>query len=139
MDTLTDEILRVCVHLSDQDKVHLSATSKRLSNIKFRILFLTKMFAKDIINLSYFNRFSNVIMSDTKEFLPKHVTHLTFSERFNQAINGCIPKSVKNLTFGYGFNQSIDSMPNSVVNISLRWNYGRKIGEKMLPKVTIRK
>jgi len=180
MDTLTDEILHICAHLSDKDNIQFSTTSKRLSIIKFRILFFTKMQINDIIHLSYFHQFSNVIMSDTNESLPKHVMNLTFGWNFNQPINGCIPDSVTHLTFGiyfnqpingcipnsvthlrfgcyfnqpindcipefvthlmfgWFFNQSIDSIPNSLVNISLNVNYRGEISEKMLPKVTIR-
>jgi len=223
MNTLTDEILHICAYLSDKDNIHLSATSKRFSIIKFRILFFTKTRVTDIINLSYFHQFSNVIMSDTNESLPKHVihltfdyyfnqpinncvpnsvthltfggkfnqqinscipdsvthltfgdhfnqpingcipesvthltfghdfnrqingcipesvTHLTFGFHFNRAINGCIPDSVTHLTFGWVFNQSIDSIPNSLVNISLHGNYKHEISGKILPKVTMRK
>ena len=201
MDTLTDEIVHICAQLSDKDNVNLSATSKHLSVIKFRVLFFTKRHVKDIINLPYFHQFSNVVMSDANECSPKHVTHLTFCNDFNQPINGCIsdsithlifghcfnqpingcipdsvtnltfsyhfnqpidgcipdsvtsltfgfkfnhpingciPDSVTHLTFGYEFNQSTDSIPNSVINISLSSNYKREISKKMLPKVTIR-
>jgi len=175
MDTLTDEIMHICAQLSDKDNVHFSATSKRLFNIKFRVLFFTKMQIDDIIHLSYFHQFSNVIMLDINKSLPKRVTHLTFCNdfnqpinncipnsvthltfgwRFDQQINGCIPDSVTNLTFGcnfskpingcisdfvthltfgWNFNQSIDSIPNSVINISLSSNYKHEINEKMLP------
>ena len=158
MDTLTDEIMHICTYLADKDNIHLSAISKRFSVIKF--LFFTKMCIKDIIHLSYFHQFSNVIMFDTDEPLPKHtnrltfddnlnqpinscilnsVTHLTFGYEFNQPINSCIPDSVTHLTFGYIFNQNIHELPISVINVSLSSIYGRSISEKMLPKVTIRK
>jgi len=86
MDTLTDEILHICAYLSDKDNIQLSATSKCLSVIKSRILFLTKVRIKNIIHLSYFHQFSNIVMYNTNGSLPKHVTHLTFGERFNQPI-----------------------------------------------------
>ena len=159
METLTDEILRICAYLSNKDNIHLSATSKRLSVIKFRIIFFTLTCIKDIIHLSYFHQFSNVIMLDTNESLPKHVTHLTFGYHFNQAIdscisdsvthltfgkffnqpiNGCIPDSVTNLTLGYSFDQNIDGLPILINNITLSGNYKRSISKKMLSKVTIR-
>ena len=128
MDTLIDEILHICACLSDKDNIHLSATSKRLSDIKIRILFFTKMQTDDIIHLSYFNQFSNVVMSDTNESLPKHVTHLTFSYGFNQPINACIPNSVTHLTFGRDFNQPIDScIPDSVTHLTFGYNFNKPI------------
>jgi len=159
MDTLTDEISQVCAYLSDKDNIHLSSVSKRLSVIKFRVLFFTKMLIKDIIHLSYFHQFSNVIVSNTNELVPKHVihlifgwdfdkpinscisdsvTHLTFGDYFNQPINSCIPNSVTHLTFGCYFNQNIDELSISINNISLSGNYKRKISENMLSKVTVR-
>jgi len=80
MNTLTDKILHICAYLSDKDNIHLSIASKRLSVLKFRILFFTKMHIDDIIHLSYFHQFSNVIMSDTNEFLPKYTNRLTFND-----------------------------------------------------------
>ena len=139
MDTLTDEILHICAQLSDKDNIHLSATSKRFSIIKFRILFFTQMYVKDIINLSYFHQFSDIIMSDTNGSLPKHTNRLTFNDHLNQSINGCIPESVTNLTFGYHFDQNIDELPISISNIELSINYKRKISKNMVPKVRIRK
>jgi len=102
MDALTDEFLHICAQLSDKDNVHLSTASKRFSIIKFRILFFTKMHVKDIIHLSYFHQFNNIIMSDGNELLPKHVINLTFGKHFNKTIDGCIPDST-HLTFGKAF------------------------------------
>jgi len=128
MDTLTDEILHICAHLSDKDNIHLSATSKRLSIIKFRILFFTQMYAKDIINLSYFHQFNDVIMFDINEPLPKHVTHLTFAHKFNQPINSCILNSVTHLTFGDSFNKTIkDCIPKSVTHLAFGWDFNLPI------------
>ena len=128
MNTLTDEILHICAYLSDKDNIHLSATSKHFLIIKFRILFFTEMRVKDIINLSYFHQFTNVIMSDTNQSLPKHVTNLTFCYSFNQTINNCIPDSVTHLTFGHHFNQPINcSLPDSVTYLTSDcWNNQRK-------------
>ena len=103
MDTLTDEFLHICAYLSDKDNIYLSDASKRLSIIKFRILFFTKVYIKDIIYLSYFHQFTNVTMSYTNESLPKHISCLAFGHDFDKPINGCIPESVTNLTFGYFF------------------------------------
>ena len=159
MHALIDEIPYICAQLSDKDNIHLSATSKHFSYIKFSVLFFTKVHVKDIIRLSYFHQFSDVIMFDINEPLPKHVTNLTFGwdfnqlikdripksvtiltlgYHFNQPINACIPDSVTNLTFGYYFDQNIDSLSISIINITLSRNYKRKISEKILPKVIIR-
>jgi len=78
MDTLTDEFLHICTYLSDKDNVHLSATSRRFSIIKFRILFFTKVHIKDIIHLSYFHQFCDVVVFDINEPLLKHAIYLTF-------------------------------------------------------------
>ena len=123
MDALTDEILHICAHLSDKDNIHLSATFKRFSYIKFHALFFTKMHIKDIIRLPYFHQFSNVIMFDINEPLPKHIICLTFVDGFNQPIDNRIPDSVAYLTFGWNFNQPINScIPDSVTHLTFgRW------------------
>jgi len=137
MDTLTDEILHICAYLSDKDNIHLSATFKRFSVIKFQILFFTEMHIKDIIHLSYFHQFSNVTMSDTNESLPKHVTHLTFGENFDQPINSCIPDSVTHLTFSVKFNQQINGcISNSVTHLTFGDNFDRPINGCMPDSVT---
>ena len=137
MDTLTDEILHICAQLSDEDNINLSATSKRLSVIKFRIIFFTLICIKNIIHLSYFHQFTNVIMLDTNEFLPKHVTHLTFGYYFNQPINSCIPESVTNLTFGGHFNQPINGcIPDSVTHLTFDCNFDQPINGCIPESVT---
>jgi len=137
MDTLTDEILHICAYLSDKDNIHLSATSKHFLIIKFRILFFTKVHIKDIIRLSYFHHFSNVIMSDVNESLPKHVTHLTFDRDFNQSINSCIPDSVTHLTFGAEFNQLINGcIPDSVSHLTFGAWFNKKINSCIPDSVT---
>jgi len=137
MDTLTDEILHICAYLSDKDNVYLSATSKSLSVIKFRILFFTKVQINNMIRLSYFHQFSNVIMSDINESLPKHVTHLTFGDHFNKAINSCIPKSVTYLTFGYCFNRPIkDCIPSSVTHLTFGHRFNQTIKDFIPNSVT---
>ena len=137
MDTLTDEILHICAHLSDKDNICLSATSKRLSNIKFRVLFFSDVCIKDIVNLSYFHQFSNVIMLATNESLPKHVTHLTFCNYFNRPINSCVPNSVTNLTFDYRFNQPINScIPDSVTHLTFGYYFNKSIKDRIPDSVT---
>jgi len=137
MDTLTDEFLHICAYLSDKDNVHLSATSIRLSVIKFRILFFTKAHIKDIIHLPYFHQFSNVIMSDTNDPLPKRTSCLTFNNRLNKSVNSCIPKSVTHLTFGYDFNQSIkDCIPDLVTHLIFGHNFNQPINSCIPKSVT---
>ena len=137
MDTLTDEILHICTYLADTDNIHFSVTSKRFSVIKFCVLFFAKVRIKDIIHLSYFHQFSDVIMSDTNDPLPKHIIHLTFGEYFNKPINGCIPNSVTHLTFGTYFDQPINScIPNSVTHLTFGWNFNQQINGCISDSVT---
>ena len=138
MDTLTDEILYICAYLSDKDNIHLSATSKRLSVIKFRIVFFTKVHIKDIIHLPYFRQFSNVIMSDTDKPLPKHANSLTFHDSLNKSIdNNCIPNSVAHLTFGYYFDQPINGcIPDSVTHLTFDHNFNQSIKDCIPDSVT---
>jgi len=137
MDTLTDEILHICAHLSDKDNIHLSATSKRFSVINFCVLFFTKMYIEDIIHLSYFDRFSNVIMFNTNKPLPKHITHLTFGFHFNQPINDYIPKSVTHLTFDCLFNQPINGcVPDSVTHLTFGHHFNQPINNCIPNSVT---
>ena len=135
MDNLTDEFLHICAYLSDKDNIQLSATSKCLSVIKFHILFFTRMQIVDIIHLSYFHQFSNVIMSDTNESLPKHTSCLTFS--LNKSINGCIPNSVTHVTFGDYFDQPIeDCIPNSVTHLTFGFDFNQPINGCIPDSVT---
>jgi len=128
MDTLTDEIMHICSHLSDKDNIRFSATSKRLSDIKFRILFFTMMRINDIVHLSYFHQFSDVVMSDTNESLSKHVIHITFGACFNQPINSCIPDSITHLTFGGDFDQLINGcIPDSVSHLTFGRDFDQPI------------
>jgi len=137
MDTLTDEFLHICAYLSDKNNIHISATSKRFSDIKFRTLFFTKMHIEDIIRLPYFHQFSDVIMFDINEPLPKHVTNLTFGHKFNQPINDCVPDSVTHLTFGYDFNQPINScIPNSVTHLTFGNSFNQSISSCISNSVT---
>ena len=74
---------------------------------------------RDIKKLRFtdiFNRFVDNI--------PLTVTHLTFGDRFNQYINGCIPKSVTHLTFGFDYNKSLfNCIPSSVTHLTFQDNF----------------
>jgi len=137
MDALTDEILHICARLSDKDNIHLSGTSKRFSVIKFHILFLTKILVKNIIHLSYFHQFSNVIMCDTNEPLPKNTRSLTFGDHLNKSIDVCVPDSVTHLTFGYYFDQPIKNyIPNSITHLTFGFKFNQPINSCTPDSVT---
>ena len=59
--------------------------------------------------------FDESIYSDC--IIPSCITHLTFSERFNQPIND-LPKSITHLKFGFYFNQSIKGLPESITHLT---------------------
>ena len=94
-------ILLICEHLHDIDKVNLLKSNKVINNLKYHIFFNQKILSSKIKNLTFSDRFTNVIIdSTTIKFLSDNVTHLTFGKLFNQNIKGAIPNSVTHLTFG---------------------------------------
>ncbi|AGC02347.1 FNIP repeat-containing protein [Acanthamoeba polyphaga moumouvirus] len=86
---------------------------------------------------SVFHLIINDIDENKKKYIPKNVTHLTFSIVFNKPILNCIPNSITHLTFGNYFDQSImDCIPNSVTHLTFGYYFNQSITDCIPNSVT---
>ena len=76
------------------------------------------MFLDEIVNLSYFDQFNHVIVSDTTIRLPKSVTRITFSDNFDESVENYLPDTVTHITFGLLFDRPIHTMPKAIVYVA---------------------
>lgn len=133
-------VLKISESLSDREKIYLSMTSLSMNQLKHKFVYVEKIIVDRIINLSYFNNFECVELSDTTYRYPKYakyihfyadtniiptgVTNLVFLYYFDDIIKGYIPDSVKYLTFVFSFNQSIKNcIPSSVTHLEFGDNF----------------
>ena len=99
-----DIIIEICKHLKDKDKLDLLSCNKILNTLKTYILFTSKIYINEtILNLKYYNQFTNIIVNDVNIRLPFNTKCLTFGDGFNQNIKGEIPNSVTHLTLNRDF------------------------------------
>lgn len=59
--------------------------------------------------------------------LPSRLTHLKFSDGFNQKIIHYLPLNVRHITFGYSFNKSIDFLPKKLISLKLGYSFNKPI------------
>src|ERR1041384_4274010 len=99
-----DIIWIICLYLSDKDKINFLSSKNEFHTLKnTRLLFNDPIDKSKIMNLSYYNRFTNILSGNTINF-PLCITKLTFHKYFNQDIKNAIPsRSVTHLTFGDHF------------------------------------
>lgn len=99
--------------------------------------FDTEMYIFDIMELPYFDRFSDVVVRDTESPIPKCVTHLTFTFGFNKKIGSCLPATVTRLTFSNNFNQLIKgAVPKSVTHLTFGHCYRSPVIDYIPESVT---
>src|ERR1700733_718968 len=103
---MQDIIYEILIMSNNKNKINILNTHKKHKQNINRIFFTNAVLYCKIIHLSYYDRFTRVLIEDIK-ILSKFVTHLTFGWKFNQNIKDCIPNSVTHLIFGYRFNQNI--------------------------------
>ena len=105
METLVeDAMIKLLSDLASIDKLNFMRTCIDFNQLKYKILYDDQVAYIKIRELSYYDRFTNVITCDIVKF-PSCVQKITFQWYFNQSIEKGIPASVKHLTFGDGFNQ----------------------------------
>lgn len=119
-----------------------------------------------IVHSRWFNKFTNILVNDTKitlpfcvtkltlgfnfnyrieNFIPSTVIDLDLGDRFNAPIKGCIPSSVTHLRFGWNFNQEYWNDISSVTHLTFSWycNYINNPDNNSIPSsvthVTIEK
>jgi len=127
MASLTFDILKYIIKFiqNDTDKCHYLMTCKEISKSEFYFYGLINV--KKIANLLWFNHFVNIMIFDTKNILPKFVTHLKISWNFRGNINDCIPSTVTHLSFGNYFNRPIVRIPTSVTHLTLGDNFNHSL------------
>jgi len=148
-----DLILKITDFLTDRQKINLIATSKIMNKIKHKLTYREIMHVDKIANLSYFNNFESVEISNDENKCPKYakyiyfvasttdvpifVTNLTFDDYFNKTIDNVIPRTVTHLMFGQSFNKSIkDSIPLSITHIIFGFNFNQIIKDSIPESVT---
>jgi len=104
---------------SDKDKYHVMLTCKELSTMN--IFFNQLINIYQIIKLTWFNKFTNVLVDNDLTKLPRFITHLTIGHKEMYApISGNIPSTVTHLKFGWDFDQPIDNLiPSSVTALGI--------------------
>lgn len=77
-----------------------------------------------IIHSQWFNKFTNILVNDTRIKIPLSVTKLTFGFDFDYLIKGFIPSTVIYLDLGDHFNMPIkECIPSSVTHLRFGWKY----------------
>jgi len=147
----TDIILKISEYLTNNEKIKLSMTSKSNDKLKYKFMYCDEIHIDKIINLSYFDNFECIRISNRKNkypknvkhiyfkaysrFLPPLVTHLEFFYEFNLPI--VIPSTVIHLTFGEYFNHPIKNcIPSSVTHLIFGQEFNQPIIDCIPSSVT---
>jgi hypothetical protein len=141
---MSDTLLYICDFLEIKEKINFLSTSKYNYSLINKIYFDNEMYISQIINISYYNQFRNIIIyyyiSLLKQVgLPKSVTHLYIECDFYEILEeGLLPNSITHLTFGNKFNQeiiqgNISLIPNSVTHLTFGKIFNRKIIKGAIP------
>jgi hypothetical protein len=138
MLSLPDEMfLMMSGKMNDRRKIRLSMTCRQLNKMKYKMIYSKMMKIKKAAQLPYFDNFSNIFISDRITMLPKHITNLTFGDKFNRSIKDCIPTSVTHVRFGWHFDQPIkDCIPLSVTHLIFGFKFNQPIKDCIPPSVT---
>uniref|UniRef100_A0A6C0C9S0 F-box domain-containing protein n=1 Tax=viral metagenome TaxID=1070528 RepID=A0A6C0C9S0_9ZZZZ len=106
-----DTILYIAEYLpSNNDKMALSSICIKMDTLKYKFIYHGRVYAKDIENLSYKYNFKHVFRRASCKIISDLVTHLEFSDEFNDSIYK-FPPRLSYLSFGRHFNKSVDSFP----------------------------
>ena len=150
-------IANIFSHLSIQDAISTFENLIQNPDRNYRIKLYDSFYSylaqidefidQDFINTPFFNninpsrkRFRDAIRKlknvSTLTNLPINLTHLTFSNDFNQPINeNVLPNKLTHLIFGYQFNQPI--LPGVLSNLNNLTNltFGSNFNQSLLPSV----
>src|SRR5579872_7033787 len=131
MDTLIDDIIVYITNfLNDKDKLYFLSSCEYFHLFKTKIFFNDCVYIDKIMLLSYFDRFTSVVVNDTQYKLPTSCTILVFNDDFNGDIEGYIPNGITCVVFGNSFNQNIRGcIPNSVTRIYFKDDFNQDIKE----------
>lgn len=157
--TYKDIRLEILSYLPDIDKNMLLSANKSMYKIKYLITFDEQVnFNKYLYKLKYIDSFTNIVLNKANKYqtcLPKFLTHLiigikfkdnidystipstvTHLEMYNktsqQNIAKFIPRSVKVLFFDCGQQVLANTLPDSIIDLTICGNYPLQIGS--IPK-----
>uniref|UniRef100_A0A6C0C877 F-box and FNIP repeat-containing protein n=1 Tax=viral metagenome TaxID=1070528 RepID=A0A6C0C877_9ZZZZ len=90
--------------------------------------FTVSDYPKYVKEVHYMIHYDDYFTDISAKFVLHRVTHLKFSNVFNETICGVIPPSVTHLTFGTWFNQSVsDHIPSSVTHLTFGKHFNQPI------------
>lgn len=144
-----ETIIEICGFISDREKIRLSAISKSMEQLKYKLSYHENIHVNAISNLPYFDNFRSVRISSANDTYPKYAAciYMRFDRRFNDSIvdkiplyvthlnlSRCvstltpaipfIPPSVKYLNI-YQFDYVIErGIPNTVTHLTLCTKFG---------------
>lgn len=152
---INDIVIIIAKFLNDREKILFLSSSNRLHLLKNKIHYNEVINIMKIKDLTYYDMFTNVCISNLEHKPPKSITHLyfdwyfnedikdflftsimtnlthiIFSTNFNKSIKGCIPNSVTYLHFGDEsiFNQDIeDCIPNAITHLFFGCQFNKNI------------
>lgn len=93
------------------------------------------------ISFSTFNRMRRdyVMKRLVRDVIPSTVTHLRFSDNFNQLLEeGLLPQGLLHLTFGNDFNSiiKVGALPDSLTYLEFGRNFNQPFGDALPPNLT---
>jgi hypothetical protein len=128
-----DIILLICKYLHDKNKINYLSVSKSAHILKHETIFRKKVDLHQILQLSYFDQFTNVIVGERFDKLPKNTKLVTFSDYFNKSINGLnFPPNIIGIKFGRCFDSNIDDcIPSTIKYLTFGKNFDCPINKKL--------
>src|SRR5579872_2042337 len=125
MNLLIDDVIKYITRfLNNSEKIQFLSSSKSFHQLKIKVYYDDYTCLHKIYDLPYYNMFTHVIFNKLGCDLSKSITHLFFeykiSSEKNIIIKDCmsIPIGVTHLTFSNVFNQDIkDFIPTSVTHL----------------------
>jgi len=146
MLTMCENIMKkISELLSDKEKIKLTMISNHMNRLKHKLMYREKIDVTKIINLSYFNNFEYVEITDFERIrIPKKVKHVYFEMQSTSSIIHLtldwdfklLAKDIlisKHSTFAGFFNQTIKNhLPRSVTHLTFG-NYFNKPIDGIIP------
>uniref|UniRef100_A0A6C0C7X7 F-box domain-containing protein n=1 Tax=viral metagenome TaxID=1070528 RepID=A0A6C0C7X7_9ZZZZ len=119
-----EPIIEICELLTDREKIRLSMVSKYMDRIKYKLTYHEKQKIEKIRNLSYFNNFSNICVSEKNGVYPIFVKQIFYDVYDSGALKN-LPSTVTHLTFNYSFNDTLCDIPQTVTHLELGCKFYR--------------
>lgn len=139
MNILPKEIWEIILEFIEvnEDKCRLLMTCIDMLKCKFYFYESVRMNDKEIQNSMWFDRFTKIICNSVNVKIPLSVTHLFFSDLFNESVGNFIPSTVTHIVFGDLFNQPINGcIPTSVTHLTFKSYFQQFINDSIPYSVT---